>query len=115
MNHGHSCSLQSPFLKVPSLPFHSLISILSKIPSDDDSKIFWSGNLRDTLYGNNFQLPTTAPIDCCPVSLLDITHAAVTALVAKIDGNPFSDWTNLMTQVVQAAMDCQGKFDTILT
>ncbi|KAI0826455.1 hypothetical protein BC629DRAFT_1434869 [Irpex lacteus] len=43
-------SPDSPFLKVPSLPFHSLISILSKIPSDDDSKVFWSGNLRDTLY-----------------------------------------------------------------
>ncbi|KAI0088830.1 hypothetical protein BDY19DRAFT_149916 [Irpex rosettiformis] len=81
-------SPDSPFLKVPSLPFHSLISVLSKIPSDDDSKVFWSGNLRDMLY--------------------DITHAAVTTLVAKIDGNPFSDWTSLMTQVVRAAMDCQA-------
>lgn len=38
-----------------------------------------------------------------------MTHAAVTALVAKIDGNPFSEWTSLMTQVVRAAMDCQGQ------
>ena len=38
----------------------------------------------------------------------EITHAAVTALVAKIEGNPFSDWTSLMTQVVRAAMECQG-------
>ncbi|KAI0694216.1 hypothetical protein BC835DRAFT_1533943 [Cytidiella melzeri] len=81
-------SPDSPFLKVPSLPYHSLISILSKIPSDEDSKVFWSGNLRDMLY--------------------EITHAAVTALVAKIDGNPFSEWTSLMTQVVRAAMDCQA-------
>ncbi|KAI0699973.1 hypothetical protein BC835DRAFT_1267171 [Cytidiella melzeri] len=44
-------SPDSPFLKVPSLPYHSLISILSKIPSDKDSKVFWSGNLRDMLYG----------------------------------------------------------------
>ncbi|KAI0341472.1 hypothetical protein BDW22DRAFT_308583 [Trametopsis cervina] len=81
-------SPDSPFLKVPSLPFHSLISILSKIPSDEDSKVFWSGNLRDMLY--------------------EITHAAVTVLVAKIEGNPFSDWNGLMTQVVRAAMDCQA-------
>ncbi|KAI0698464.1 hypothetical protein BC835DRAFT_1413050 [Cytidiella melzeri] len=78
---------------VPSLPYHSLISILSKFPSDEDSKVFWSGNLRDMLYEN--------------------THAAVTALVAKIDGNPFSEWTSLMTQVVRAAMDCQGVSNSV--
>ena len=43
--------LQSHFLKVPSLPFYSLISILSKFPADDDSRVFWSGNIRDSLYG----------------------------------------------------------------
>ena len=43
--------LQSHFLKVPSLPFYSLISILSKFPADDDSRVFWSSNLRDSLYG----------------------------------------------------------------
>ncbi|KAI0685318.1 hypothetical protein BC835DRAFT_1421336 [Cytidiella melzeri] len=83
----------SPFLKVPSLPYHSLISILSKIPSDEDSKVFRSGILRDMLY--------------------EIAHAAVTALVAKIDGNLFSDWTSLMTQVVRAAMDCQGVSNSV--
>ena len=44
-------SVQSHFLKVPSLPFYSLISMLSKFPSDDDSRVFWSGNIRDSLYG----------------------------------------------------------------
>ena len=44
-------SPDSHFLKVPSLPFHSLISILSKFPTDEDSRVFWSGNLRDLLYG----------------------------------------------------------------
>lgn len=38
----------------------------------------------------------------------EITHAAVTTLVSKIEGNPFSDWTSLMSQVVCAAMECQG-------
>lgn len=42
---------QSHFLKVPSLPFHSLISILSKFPTDEDSRVFWSLSLRDILYG----------------------------------------------------------------
>ncbi|KAG6907747.1 hypothetical protein DXG01_007547 [Tephrocybe rancida] len=40
----------SHFLKAPSLPFHSLISILSKFPSDVDSRVFWSTSVRDTLY-----------------------------------------------------------------
>ncbi|KAI0684121.1 hypothetical protein BC835DRAFT_1293918 [Cytidiella melzeri] len=86
-------SPDSPFFKVPSLPYHSLISILSKIPSDKDSKVFWSSNLRDMLY--------------------EITHTAVTALVAKIDGNLFYDWTSLMTQVVRTAMDCQGVSNSV--
>jgi hypothetical protein len=42
---------QSHFLKVPCLPFYSLISILSKFPSDVDSRVFWSSALRDFLYG----------------------------------------------------------------
>ncbi len=47
---------QSHFLKVPSLPFYSLISVLSKFPTDDDSRVFWSGNIRDSLYGE-YRLP----------------------------------------------------------
>lgn len=43
--------LQSHFLKVPELPFHSLISILAKFPADIDSRVFWSSALRDMLYG----------------------------------------------------------------
>lgn len=46
-------SPQSHFLKVPSLPFYSLISILSKFPADDDGRVFWSGNIRDSLYGDH--------------------------------------------------------------
>jgi hypothetical protein len=43
--------LQSHFLKVPSLPFYSLISMLSKFPADADSRLFWSGASRDLMFG----------------------------------------------------------------
>ncbi|KAI8986901.1 hypothetical protein BD414DRAFT_487416 [Trametes punicea] len=81
-------SPDSHFLKVPSLPFYSLISILSKFPADDDSRVFWSGNLRDSLY--------------------EITYAAVQILMSRIEENPFSDWATLSTQIVRAALDCQA-------
>ncbi|KAI0711189.1 hypothetical protein C8T65DRAFT_647830 [Cerioporus squamosus] len=81
-------SPDSHFLKVPSLPFYSLISILSKFPADDDSRVFWSGNLRDSLY--------------------EITHAAVQTLMARIEENPLSDWATLLRQIVRAALDCQA-------
>ena len=42
---------QSHFLKSPCLPFYSLVSILSKFPSDRDSRVFWSASLRDVLFG----------------------------------------------------------------
>ncbi len=42
---------QSHFLKVPSLPFYSLISMLSKFPADPDSRLFWSSASRDLLFG----------------------------------------------------------------
>ncbi|KAI0372029.1 hypothetical protein BV20DRAFT_940669 [Pilatotrama ljubarskyi] len=77
-------SPDSHFLKVPSLPFYSLISILSKFPADDDSRVFWSGNLRDSLY------------------------AAVQILMGRIEENPLSDWASLLTQIVRAALDCQA-------
>ncbi|KAI0674379.1 hypothetical protein C8Q78DRAFT_1014437 [Trametes maxima] len=81
-------SPDSHFLKVPSLPFYSLISILSKFPADDDSRVFWSGNLRDSLY--------------------EITYAAVQILMTRIEENPLSDWASLLTQIVRAALDCQA-------
>ncbi|KAF8804517.1 hypothetical protein BYT27DRAFT_7225225 [Phlegmacium glaucopus] len=40
----------SHFLKVPSLPFHSLISLLTKFPVDVDSRVFWSTGIRDALF-----------------------------------------------------------------
>ncbi|KIJ24173.1 hypothetical protein M422DRAFT_195020, partial [Sphaerobolus stellatus SS14] len=40
----------SQFLKVSSLPFYYLISLLSTLPSDIDSQIFWSPQTRDSLF-----------------------------------------------------------------
>ncbi|KAI0826538.1 hypothetical protein BC628DRAFT_1373054 [Trametes gibbosa] len=81
-------SPDSHFLKVPSLPFYSLISLLSKFPADDDSRVFWSGNIRDSLY--------------------DITYTAVQILMARIEENPLSDWANVLAQIVRAGLDCQA-------
>jgi hypothetical protein len=44
-------NLQSHFLKVPSLPFHSLISVLAKFPATVNGHIPWSTTLRDSLFG----------------------------------------------------------------
>lgn len=81
-------SPDSHFLKVPSLPFHSLISLLTKFPADDDSRVFWSGTLRDSLY--------------------DITYTAVNILLERIEENPFSEWAPLISDVVRAALECQA-------
>lgn len=85
------------FLKVPSLPFHSLISVLSKFPADVDSRVFWSVGLRDMLY--------------------DVTYSAVQVLLSRIvqekeelkDSNtPAESSTVLLQQVVRTATSCQA-------
>ncbi|KAE9393837.1 hypothetical protein BT96DRAFT_943645 [Gymnopus androsaceus JB14] len=53
------------FLKVPLLPFHSLISIFAKFPADIDLEVFWTSFLRDLLF--------------------DAVFAAIQVLVALID------------------------------
>lgn len=51
---GLTIHFQSHFLKVPSLPFHSIISLLAKFPVDVDSRVFWSTGVRDVLFGTSF-------------------------------------------------------------
>ncbi|KAF9068892.1 hypothetical protein BDP27DRAFT_1421523 [Rhodocollybia butyracea] len=53
------------FLKVPSLPFHSLVSVLAKFPADIDSRVFWNSSLRDVLF--------------------DVVFAAIQVLQARIE------------------------------
>ncbi|XP_006463671.1 hypothetical protein AGABI2DRAFT_225554 [Agaricus bisporus var. bisporus H97] len=88
----------SHFLKVPSLPFHSLISILSKFPSDIDSRVFWSATIRDMLF--------------------DVTIAAIETLLTRLerlkDGacdkvrieHGYS--MDLVVDLVQTALQCQA-------
>ncbi|KIL60917.1 hypothetical protein M378DRAFT_13835 [Amanita muscaria Koide BX008] len=81
----------SHFLKVPSLPFHSLMSILSKFPADVDSRVFWSANLRDLLY--------------------DVTYAAAQILLSRIreqsNTNSRAYSMELVAELIQTAVDCR--------
>lgn len=42
-------SPDSRFLKVPSLPYWSLVGLLGRWPKDVDSRVFWGGGVRDCL------------------------------------------------------------------
>ncbi|KAG7446812.1 uncharacterized protein BT62DRAFT_1075568 [Guyanagaster necrorhizus] len=92
--------IQSPdahFLKVPSLPFHSLISVLSKFPADVDSRVFWSTGLRDILY--------------------DVTYSAAQVLLGRImqekeglrdNSASLESSAVLLEEVVRTATSCQA-------
>ncbi|KAE9388327.1 hypothetical protein BT96DRAFT_836392, partial [Gymnopus androsaceus JB14] len=41
-------------ISLPSLPFHSLISILAKFPADINSRVFWTSSLHDLLFNAVF-------------------------------------------------------------
>ncbi|KAG5644366.1 hypothetical protein DXG03_008663, partial [Asterophora parasitica] len=92
-------SLQSHFLKAPSLPFHSLISILSKFPADVDSRVFWSSGVRDMLY--------------------DVTYAAVQILLSRVNANSKVAHDNeysveLVSGLVKTALGCHGMSPSML-
>ncbi|KAF9447674.1 hypothetical protein P691DRAFT_760555 [Macrolepiota fuliginosa MF-IS2] len=88
----------SHFLKVPSLPFHSLISILSKFPADVDSRVFWSSGIRDMLF--------------------DVTFAALETLLSRLEtlkndtsvksrnGHGYS--MDLVAELIKTALRCQA-------
>ncbi|RDB30252.1 hypothetical protein Hypma_007304 [Hypsizygus marmoreus] len=87
----------SHFLKAPSLPFYSLISVLSKFPADVDSRVFWSSSVRDMLY--------------------DVTYASVQILLSRVDARTtsFSTGTGdaeytveLVSELVRTAVDCHA-------
>ncbi|TRM60319.1 hypothetical protein BD626DRAFT_549656 [Schizophyllum amplum] len=89
-------SPESPFLKVPCLPFYSLASILSKFPSDVDSRVFWPTGLRDALY--------------------DISLAAIHALDERMSqaGNSLGAAYSkeLVVDVMRTAVNCQAFTNT---
>ncbi|KAG8962146.1 hypothetical protein FRC03_004561 [Tulasnella sp. 419] len=77
------------FLKVPSLPYHSLISILQKFPVHGDSRVFWTNVLRDQLF--------------------TVAHAAVKILTAQWEQPDFD--ADLFDQVAAAAATCPAFTD----
>ncbi|KAF9003258.1 hypothetical protein BDQ17DRAFT_1355829 [Cyathus striatus] len=83
----------SHFLKVPSLPFHSLASILSKFPADVDSRVFWSTGVRDILF--------------------DATYAAMQVLIARVEKakqnlNEEEYTSNLVNELAHTAVHCRA-------
>ncbi|KIJ63146.1 hypothetical protein HYDPIDRAFT_113724 [Hydnomerulius pinastri MD-312] len=81
-------SPDSHFLKVASLPFHSLISILSKFPVDLDSRVFWSSDFRDNLF--------------------NLTYNALDVLVARCRDTTPQDEPGLLNDLLRAAVNCQA-------
>ncbi|KAE9385448.1 hypothetical protein BT96DRAFT_840702, partial [Gymnopus androsaceus JB14] len=64
------------FLKVPSLPFHSLISVLAEFPADIDSRVFWTSSLLDlsaiqVLVARIEQRKSEGDEGACPPDLVD--------------------------------------------
>ncbi|KAG6334472.1 hypothetical protein ID866_4620 [Astraeus odoratus] len=83
--------IQSPdshFLKVPTLPFYFLISILSKFPADAESRSYWSGGIRDSLF--------------------HLTYTALDFLVARFRDHPQQDDLELLGNFLQASISCQA-------
>lgn len=78
-------SPDSHFLKVPSLPFYSLIGMLSKFPADADSRLFWSGVSRDLMF--------------------DITYTAIQVLTSN-DKKRVMNTSELLAQLLNVAVAC---------
>lgn len=87
------------FLKVPALPFHSLVSVLAKFPADVDSRVFWSTGVRDRVF--------------------EVASAALQVLLWRVNGGGEGDKgkdeereredVELVAQVFEAAVHCAGK------
>ncbi|KAH7882435.1 hypothetical protein F5I97DRAFT_1931615 [Phlebopus sp. FC_14] len=84
-------SPDSHFLKVPSLPFHSLISILSKFPVDLDSRVFWTSEIRDALF--------------------NLTHNSLDVLVARFRENASQAEPELLGNLLNASVNCRAFTD----
>ncbi|RXW19467.1 hypothetical protein EST38_g6393 [Candolleomyces aberdarensis] len=88
--------IQSPdshFLKVPVLPFHSLVTLLCKFPPDIDSRVFWSASTRDKLF--------------------DLTCVGLRELIPRVEkarqgSNADQEHTmELVHELAKAAVNCQ--------
>jgi hypothetical protein len=82
-------SPDSHFLKVPSLPFHSLVSILAKFPADVDGHVYWSAALRDMIF--------------------DVAFAAVQVMIPRVSDNQTPENLKLLSELFETAVHCKGQ------
>ncbi|KAF8589117.1 hypothetical protein K439DRAFT_1613011 [Ramaria rubella] len=102
----------SHFLKVPLLPFYSLLSILSTFPSDVDSQIFWSCRLRDALFRQRMQMLLKA--SSMAILKTKFTHsscvAAFQTLSAQIE--ELGEHSGLWGKLLKASYNCRAFTDS---
>jgi hypothetical protein len=118
------------FLKVPSLPFYSLVGILAKFPADVDSRVFWSSGVRDTLYGSCPFFLFLPVLQCYSspffLLLVDVTFAAIQVLQNRIEEQskrlgpaPAAEdvqYTNeLLEDLIRMGSECKGWFLPLYT
>ncbi|KAI6134786.1 hypothetical protein EV401DRAFT_1882536 [Pisolithus croceorrhizus] len=83
--------IQSPdshFLKVPSLPFYFLASILSKFPAEVESRAYWSAGVTDALFG--------------------LTYHALNVLVTRWQECGQADDLRLLNDLLEVGISCQA-------
>ncbi|KAF8970368.1 hypothetical protein BDZ97DRAFT_1902071 [Flammula alnicola] len=99
----------SHFLKVPSLPFHSLISILTKLPTDVDSRVFWSANIRDRLFGNYCRFCTTDTPSPAAIQVLLPRISKVKEISKSLSGHQEEEYTiDLAIDLLHTALNCNA-------
>lgn len=83
--------IQSPdshFLKVPSLPFYFLTSILSKFPAEVESRAYWSAEVTDALFG--------------------LTYHALNILVTRWQECGQADDLRLLNDLLEVGISCRA-------
>lgn len=83
------------FLKVPTLPFWSVVSLLKKFPGDGDSRVFWSGVVRDGLFE-------------VLVGALGVLGGRGVG-EGKVEGEEGGEEEELLREVFEAGMQCAGE------
>lgn len=81
-------SPDSHFVKVPSLPFYFLASILSKFPAEVESRAYWSAGVTDALFG--------------------LTYNALNLLVTRFQERGQADDLQLLNDLLGVGISCQA-------
>ncbi|KAI9459194.1 hypothetical protein BJY52DRAFT_1266922 [Lactarius psammicola] len=96
-------SPDSHFLKVPSLPFYSLISMLSKFPADVDSRLFWSGALRDLMFDITYGMHICLFV---PFSFTIVYPTAAIQVLTSNDKKRVMNTSELLAQLLNVTVTC---------